>query len=61
MDEIAIITTIDGMLTVKDDLKEYVDCGVVLEDYNLLDFFLNTYDSEELPASDSTRGRPLNN
>ena len=48
------------MLTIKDDLKDYVDRGVALEHYSLLDFFLNTYDSEELVATESTRGRPPN-
>jgi hypothetical protein len=59
-DETAIITAVDGVLTLKDDLKDYGDRGDQLANLNFLDFFLNTYDGDELPNSNNTRGRPPN-
>jgi len=59
-DETAIITAVDGVLTLKDDLKDYSDRGDQLANFNVLEFSLNTYDGDELPNSDNTRGRPPN-
>ena len=35
------------MLEIKDQLKEYADCGHALAGSNLLDFFLNTYERDQ--------------
>jgi hypothetical protein len=37
------MTAVEGTLTIKDDLKDYIDRGVALANCNSLDFFLNTY------------------
>src|SRR5882762_4653836 len=47
-DETAIITVVDGVLTLKDNLKDYINCGDQLANLNFLDFFLNTYNGDEL-------------
>ena len=44
MEEIVSIRAVDGVLAIQDDLKDYVDRGSALDNMNLLDFFLNTYD-----------------
>jgi hypothetical protein len=54
------MTAVEGTLTIKDDLKDYVDKGTALAKCNFLDFFLNTYDGELLPPSASNRGRKPN-
>jgi len=38
---------IDGVLEIKDQLKEYVNRGQGLAESNLLDFFLNTYERDQ--------------
>ena len=42
------LTVNEGVIEVKDQLKEYVDHGARLADYCLLDFFLNTYEADIL-------------
>ena len=47
-------------MQIKDQLKQYVDRGVDLAHSNLLDFFLDTYEGDLLPPSESGRGRKPN-
>jgi hypothetical protein len=54
------ITAVEGTLTIKDDLKDYIDRGATLANCNFLDFFLNTYDRELLPPPASNQGCKLN-
>jgi hypothetical protein len=54
------LTVNEGIIEVKDQLKEYVNCGARLADYCLLDFFLNTYEANILKPSASGLGRPSN-
>src|SRR5882672_9973845 len=56
-EDIVTITVVDGALSIRDDLKEYADRGSQLHDMNLLDFFLNTYETDGLQSSTSSRGR----
>ena len=44
----------------KDQIREYMDRGDGLENWNYLDFFLGTYDRKPLKDHDSNRGRPGN-
>jgi len=53
-DETTIITAVDRVLTIKDNLKDYVDHGDQLANLNFLDFFLNTYNGDELPNSEAS-------
>jgi hypothetical protein len=48
------------VLTIKDDLKDYVDRGAALAGCNFLDFFLNTYEGEILAPPATNRGRKPN-
>ena len=54
------LTVNEGVIEVKDQLKEYVDRGARLADYCLLDFFLNTYEADILKPCGSGLGRPSN-
>src|SRR6267154_6634110 len=60
MEETVTLTTVKGVLTIKDELKDYVDRGPELAHYSLLDFFLNTYDGDFALPSTSNRGQTLN-
>ena len=40
------ILVVDGVLEIKDQLKNYVDCGPALANFSLLEFFLNTYKTD---------------
>jgi hypothetical protein len=48
-------------LEIKDQLKEYVDRGPALANFSMLDFFLDTYDSDQTTAAESGKGRKPNN
>jgi hypothetical protein len=52
------LKAVDGVLTIKDDLKDYVDRGSAMADWNMLDFFLNTYEGKMVVPSATGRGRP---
>jgi hypothetical protein len=51
------LTTVEGTLEIKDQLKEYVDRGPALAEMNLLQFCLDTYETDQTAFSDSGRGR----
>src|SRR5882762_10518515 len=40
------LIAVDGVLEIKDQLKQYVDRGESLEPMNLLAFFLDTYETD---------------
>jgi hypothetical protein len=54
------LITVDGILGVKDQMKEYVDCGPGLMESNFLDFFLNMYEGNQANELTSTTGRTYN-
>jgi hypothetical protein len=60
MEEMVTLTAVEGVLTIKDELKDYVDWGPELTNCNLLDFFLNTYDGDLVLSSLSNHGQKLN-
>ena len=37
---------VDEILTIQDNLKDYINCGTALEQVNLLNLFLNTYERD---------------
>ena len=53
---------VEGCLLLKDQMREYMDRGDLLETWSYLDFFLGTYDGKILKdtSSDVSRGRPAN-
>jgi hypothetical protein len=51
------LTTVEGTLEIKDQLKEYVDRGPALAEMGLLQFSLDTYETDQTVFSDSGRGR----
>ena len=61
-----IITLVDGSLTLKDQLRDYQMRGEELTSMNFLDFFLDTYEGEQIPSAEGSadddlprgRGRP---
>ena len=54
------VEIVEGHLLMKDQIREYMDRGDGLENWNYLDFFLGTYDGKPLKDHDSNRGRPGN-
>ena len=56
-EDIVTIMVVDGALSIRDDLKEYADRGSQLHHMNLLEFFLDTYETDAVPLSTSNRGR----
>ena len=59
MEETVNLKAVDGVLTIQDDLKDYVDRGTALEDVNMLNFFLNTYERDlVVPSTVGGPGRP---
>lgn len=58
MEEIVSIRAVDGVLAIQDNLKDYVDRGSALDNMNLLDFFLNTYDGAMTVPRMGGAGRP---
>ena len=60
MEETVTLKAIDGVLTVKDDLKDYVDRGNAMANWNMLAFFLDTYEGTMVDPSAGIRGRPQN-
>lgn len=51
---------VEGQLRVRDQIREYIDRGEALQDWNYLEFFLGTYDAPKLKERTSTRGRHRN-
>ena len=54
------IIVLNGEITLKDQMKEYITRGTELENSSFLDFFLNTYEGEQSTSSrkdNETRGR----
>ena len=41
------ITITDGQLALRDQLKEYMDRGELLMGYSFLEYFINTYDTDD--------------
>ena len=41
------VTITDGQLTLRDQLKEYMDRGKLLMGYSFLEYFINTYDTDD--------------
>ena len=41
------VTITDSQLTLRDQLKEYVDRGELLAGYSFLEYFINTYDTDD--------------
>ena len=60
MEETVTLKAIDEVLTVKDDLKDYVDQGNAMADWNMLAFFLDTYKGTMVDPLVGGRGRPQN-
>ena len=58
MNETVTLTAVDGVLTAKDDLKDYVDRGSTLANWNMLDFFLYTYEGSMVDQVVGGPGRP---
>jgi hypothetical protein len=52
------IRLVEGRLHIKDQIREYIDCGNALASWSYLDYFLGTYDGRSLPERTSDRGRP---
>ena len=59
-DETINLTAVDGVLTMQDDIKDYMDRGPQLAFMSFLDFFLNTYEANAKEPSISGRGRKPN-
>jgi hypothetical protein len=58
--EFVELTTVEGVLEIKDQLKEYIDRGPELATTCLLDFFLNTYEREKTRTPTTGTSRQLN-
>ena len=60
--DVASLELVEGRLLLKDQMREYMDRGDLLEKWSYLDFFLGTYDGKTLkePDSNSSCGRPAN-
>ena len=54
------LTAVDGVLTMQDNVKDYVDRGLDLAQMSFLDFFLNTYEGESADQTSTGRGRKPN-
>ncbi|KIM74273.1 hypothetical protein PILCRDRAFT_92659 [Piloderma croceum F 1598] len=54
------LTTVRGILEIKDQLKEYIDRGLALSTTCLLNFFLNTYEWDKTKVSSSGTGHKPN-
>ena len=54
------LTAVKGILTIKDGMKDYLNCGPAMANMNFLDFFLNTYEGDLLVDSPDKRGRKPN-
>src|ERR1700677_4212882 len=51
---------VEGQLQLHEQIKEYMDRGYALRDWNYLDFFLGTYDGAALKERTNTCGRTPN-
>lgn len=58
--EYVTIEAIEGRLQVHDQVREYMDRGEPLRQWNYLDFFLGTYDGKRLKERTTPRGRTPN-
>jgi hypothetical protein len=54
------LTTVEGVLEIKDQLKEYIDRGPELATTCLLDFFLNTYERDKTRTPTTGTSHQLN-
>jgi len=54
------LTAVDGVLTMQDDVKDYVDRGLDLAQMSFLDFFKNTYEGESADQTSTGQGQKPN-
>lgn len=57
-DETVLLEIVDGQIHVKDQVQDYVQRGDPLEEWSYLDYFLGTYDGNQLQHCPSVYGCP---